>query len=102
MKTTNWICVILSVLFTCAVVANGQTTSGTISGSVADAGGAVVPGATVSATEEAKKFGLTTTTDETGRFVFGQVAPGTYAITVEIPGFRRFERKNVVFNANDV
>jgi hypothetical protein len=100
MKTTNWICVILSVLLTCAV-ASGQTTSGTISGSVADAGGAVVPGATVSVTEEAKKFVLTTTTDETGRFVFGQVAPGTYTITVEIPGFKRFERKNVVFNAND-
>src|SRR5215471_1871279 len=101
MKTTNWICVILSVLFTCAVVVSGQTTSGTISGTVADAGGAVVPGATVSATEEDKKFVLTTTTDETGRFVFGQVAPGMYTITVEIPGFKRFERKNVVFNAND-
>src|SRR6516225_3694006 len=101
MKSMNRICAMLLVLFTCAVLASGQTTSGSISGAVADAGGAVVPGASVSATEEEKKFVLTTKTDETGRFVFGQVAPGTYTISVDIPGFKRFERKNVVFNAND-
>jgi hypothetical protein len=99
MKSTS--CVILLVLLTIAGVASGQTTSGFISGAVADSAGAVIPGATVNASEESKKFVLSTTTDETGRFVFGQVAPGNYTITIDMPGFKRFERKNIVFSAND-
>src|SRR5262245_34639289 len=92
---------VLGILSLFVIAVYGQTTTGTISGTVADPGGAVVPGASVHVTEEAKKFTLEAITDETGRFVFAQVPPGTYTITVEIPGFKRFERRNVAFSAND-
>ncbi len=97
---TRAVCV-LGILLLSAIAVYGQTTTGTISGTVADPAGAVVPGATVHATEDAKKFTLTASSDETGRFVFAQVPPGMYTITIEMPGFKRFERKNIAFSAND-
>src|SRR5215471_17904449 len=95
------VCAVFLILLVCSNEATAQTTSGSMTGAVADSMGAVIPGATVTATEEAKKFNLTALSDETGRFVFPQVPPGTYTITVGMPGFKRFERKNVEFNAND-
>src|ERR1022692_3853633 len=84
-----------------AVPAAAQTTSGYISGTVVDIQHAAVPNATVTANEDEKKYTLTTKSDGEGRFVFPQVAPGTYRITVQAPGFKEREQRNVVVNAND-
>lgn len=101
MRTVHWICSTFVILFVFGIAALAQTTSGSISGSVADRAGAVIPGASVTVTEDSRKFSLTAISDETGRFVFAQVPPGTYTISIEIPGFKRFEQKNVVLSAND-
>jgi hypothetical protein len=101
MRSTHWLCSALVVLVGLSIAAFGQTTSGSISGSVSDAQGAVIPGASVTAAEESRKFTLNTNSDETGRFVFAQVPPGTYTISIELAGFKRFDRKNIVLSAND-
>src|SRR6516162_6213276 len=84
MRSIHLVCVTLVVFFVLSIAVFGQTTSGSISGSVSDAQGAIIPGASVTATEESRKFTLSAVSDETGRFVFAQVPPGTYTISIEL------------------
>ena len=51
-----------------------------------DASRAALPNSTVTLVEQEKKFTLTAKTDEAGRFVFAQVAPGIYKLTVQAFG----------------
>ena len=92
---------LLPLLLLFCLPALPQTTSGSISGTVLDAQNASIPGASVSAMEVQQKFTFNTKTDEAGRFVFTQVAPGTYTIKVEAHGFKTLDRAGVVVNAND-
>ena len=68
---------------------------GRISGTVQDATGAVVPGATVTATEAATGFARSTVSNETGTYVFPSLRPTVYAISAEAPGFRRYSQSGV-------
>lgn len=97
---SNKTCLLLLGLLSCGI-ASGQTTSGSIAGTIVDAQNAVIPGASVSALEVQQKFTFNTRTDEVGRFVFTQVPPGTYTIKAESAGFKALERPGVVVNAND-
>ncbi|PYQ22901.1 MAG: hypothetical protein DMF81_10575, partial [Acidobacteria bacterium] len=78
-----------------------QTTSASVSGSVKDAQGGSLPGATVTLTSHTQGNALNTTADEAGRFVFPIVRPDTYTLRVSMQGFKTLERTNVVVNAND-
>src|SRR5689334_16990400 len=82
------------VLFVCGAIllwtlgAFAQSTStGTIVGQASDPSGAVVPGATVSLIDHTTGTTKTTTTNDAGRFVFVNVNPGTYDVTVAKAGF---------------
>jgi hypothetical protein len=78
-----------------------QTTSASVSGSVRDAQGGVLPGVTVTLTSRTQGNTFTTTTDNEGRFVFPIVRPDTYSLQVGLEGFKTLERTNLVVNAND-
>jgi hypothetical protein len=78
-----------------------QTTSASVSGTVQDAQGGVLPGVTVTLTSRTQGNVLTATTDDTGRFVFTIVRPDAYTLQVTLQGFKTLERTNVVVNAND-
>ena len=78
-----------------------QTTSASVSGTVQDAQGAVLPGVTVTLTSRTQGNTLTTTTDNEGRFVFSIVRPDTYSLQVALEGFKTLEQTNLVVNAND-
>ena len=91
------------VLLICSVLALpvvAQTTTGTISGTVVDAQGAVIPDATVSARNVAQNTVSKATTDNTGKFFFNQMLPSTYVLSIERDGFRKTEVKNIVLTAN--
>ena len=60
--------------------------NGTISGTVRDATGLVLPGVTVEA-RDAAGTGQVTFTDGVGEFTFSGLAPGTYEVTFALPGF---------------
>jgi hypothetical protein len=77
-----------------------QTTSSSIAGSVVDQQGAAIPNAKVSATEQTRNFTLSTATDTQGRFVFPQAQPGSYKITVEADGFKKFEQQDLTVYSN--
>jgi carboxypeptidase family protein/TonB-dependent receptor-like protein len=78
-----------------------QTTSASVSGSVKDAQGGMLPGATVTLTSRTQGNTLTSSTDSEGRFVFAIVRPDTYTMRVTLQGFKTLERTNLVVNAND-
>ena len=64
----------------------GETTSAII-GQVSDASGGAVPGATVTIRDTETGLQRIATTDESGRFNFPQLKPGTYTVRVEAQGF---------------
>src|SRR5262249_48638325 len=74
--------------------------TGVVTGTVVDASGQIVPGATVTLTDEGKGDPRTATSDERGEFAFRAITPGSYTVKVELTGFRTFERKNNIVNAS--
>lgn len=72
--------------------ARAQTNTGSISGTVRDASGAAVVGATVTATNPATSFSQKATTNEDGVFIFAQLPPGRYVIAVEKQGFKKTDK----------
>ena len=67
---------------------SGQSGNATVSGTVADATGAVVPGVTVTATNNATGVVTTVQSNDAGVYNFASLQPGTYDIKAELPGFR--------------
>ncbi len=82
-------------------VLQAQTTSASVSGSIQDSQGGVLPGVTVTMTSRTQGNVLTAVSDEGGRFVFPIVRPDTYQLQVALQGFKTLERTNLVVNAND-
>jgi len=74
--------------------------TGVVSGTVIDSSGQVVPGATVTLTNENTRDLRTLTSNERGEFSFRAVTPGSYTVKVELTGFRSIERRNNIVNAS--
>src|SRR5262249_46635915 len=74
--------------------ANAQSSEGRISGVVRDASGAIIPGATVTVTNQTTNASQTLTASADGTYS-AQVRPGTYSVTVVNKGFGRQTRKDV-------
>ena len=68
---------------------------GTISGTVTDPAGAVVPAAAVTATQAGTGLVLTTTTNGEGTFVFPSLAPSVYNLAVSHAGFETYSEQNL-------
>ena len=91
----------LVLLLTTAAPASAQITTGTISGSVRDPQGAVVPGATVTLVGAARGTTMEAQTNADGDFVLPNVTAGTYLIRVTMDGFKTLERPGVVVSPGD-
>src|SRR5437588_1813260 len=83
---------ILALLALLAVPTFAQTEAGSISGTVTDSTGAVVPGATVTVKSTATGATRTATTNNTGLYNVTNLQPGTYDLTVEGKGFAAAKR----------
>src|SRR5262249_22368652 len=83
------------------LVAAAHPMSGSIAGNFTAPNQAAISNATVKITDESKSFTLSATTDAEGRFVFPQVPPGTYKLSVEATGFKKLERTGILLVAND-
>ncbi|HEY2933876.1 MAG TPA: carboxypeptidase regulatory-like domain-containing protein [Acidobacteriota bacterium] len=86
---------ILAVVLLSTVVSFGQTNKGGISGTVTDASGAVIPGATVTITNLGTSQRLTLTTSDDGTYAAASLEPVTYRVTTELPGFKKSVVENV-------
>jgi hypothetical protein len=70
-------------------IVNAQVTTATIYGDVHDASGAVVPRASVTATNQGTGISRDTVTDERGEFALPALPTGEYTVTIEIAGFKK-------------
>ena len=84
----------LALVFACAISALAQIHGGTISGTIKDEQGGVLPGVTV--TVQGIDATQTFTTDGTGEFRFLNLAPGPYTVSAALQGFSTVVRENVV------
>ena len=88
-------------VFAIAVNARAQSTAGSMSGTVVDASGNVVPGADVTVTHETSGERRSMVSNETGAFFFPALTPGPYTLTIQLAGFKTIERKNNIVLANN-
>lgn len=92
----------LAVLLTSALFYSGLSyaqSTGTISGSVSDTTGAVIPGATVTITQTSTNAKRTLTTDSSGRYTAGLLALGNYDVQVQASGFQLNEKTGILLEA---
>jgi len=75
--------------------ASAQVDTGSITGTVKDSSGAIVPGATVTITHEGQGLTLTSVTREDGTYIFTPIRTGPYRIDVELQGFKKEARRGI-------
>ncbi len=80
----------------------GQTTTGTITGTVTDPSGAVVPQVTVTVVNPAEGSGRDVKTTNAGVFTAPNLTIGVYRVRVNSPGFAAFETPEMTLSANQV
>jgi hypothetical protein len=88
----------LVVLLCSAAPLRAQVDAGAILGTVSDASGGSVRGATVTLTNEGTNASLSTTTNADGTYKFSPVRIGTYKITATLQGFQTVTQKGVTVN----
>ncbi len=81
-----------------AQVAIQAQTTGSLSGTVTDPSGALVPGATVTLVSDATRAERSAVTSSAGIFDFQALQPGDYTITVEASGFKTAIARKIVVN----
>jgi hypothetical protein len=89
------VCVLCALASWSPVPVHSQAVTATLLGAVTDSGGAVVANATVTATEAATAAVRTSQSNSSGNYVFPNITPGQYAITVQQDGFKREVRQNI-------
>src|SRR5579875_393915 len=88
--------VLLSITFAgSCIILQGQIDTGAVLGTVHDSSGGVIPGATVTLTNEGTGFTQRTHTGPDGRYIFTPVKIGTYTVTAEYRGFERLVHPHV-------
>jgi hypothetical protein len=85
--------VALSLFFALAIYS--QNDRGTITGEVKDQAGAVVPGATVIATNNGNGAESRSSTTDTGNYTLPSLPAGIYTLSVEVKGFKKFVQENI-------
>jgi hypothetical protein len=88
------ICLLAICVLALPVLAQTQSITGTIQGTVLDANGAALPGATVDIKNVDTNLTRNLVTDEEGRFVALSLSPGRYTVTVSKEGFARLLVEN--------
>jgi hypothetical protein len=84
----------------CSLPAGAQTLYGSITGTVTDAQGAAVPGATVTATNVGTQHTVSVPTDSDGNYTVHNLLPGTYDLNATLTGFRELKQTGLRVTAN--
>src|SRR5262245_12748396 len=88
MKTVRVRAVFLAFVLFVSTSLFSQSSNGTISGTVGDSSGAVIPGVTVTATNNATGVVTTVLSNDSGVYNFASLLPGTYKVSATLPGFQ--------------
>jgi hypothetical protein len=96
-KSKSALVALLSVWVMCACAMYGQVAgTGNIQGTVTDPTGAVIPGASITLTDNATQVKRKAVTDSGGVYVFPNIEISTYTLSVAVQGFKTFQQNNVV------
>ncbi len=91
-----WIAVCLLAI---AFAAFAQTDRGTITGTVSDPAGAVVPNSAIAARNTETGAVYPVAASATGNYTIAQLPAGTYELTVTVPGFKKYVRTGLIIQA---
>src|SRR2546428_4846975 len=78
-----------------AISLAAQSDRGTLTGTVSDSAGGVVPNAAVVATSAETGVQSRTVTTATGNYTIPSMRAGVYELSVEVPGFKKFIRQGI-------
>src|ERR1700730_10850571 len=95
----------LSLLLTMlclAPQADAQSTGGRIRGTVTDTSGAAITGANLALTDEATNVTRSTVSGSNGEYIFLEIPVGTYDLSITQQGFKRYERRGLTIDLNQV
>jgi len=79
---------VLLLSLTLVTPARAQSTSATVSGTIDDGTGALIPGVTVTATNNGTGVVTTVISNEAGTYNFASLPPGGYKVSAQLPGFQ--------------
>jgi hypothetical protein len=92
----------ITILLVCGITAaRAQSNAATLTGTVVDKTGSVLPQASILLTDEASGVTRTTSSDERGVFSLVGVPVATYDVKVSAPGFNSLVRKGITVHIND-
>jgi outer membrane receptor protein involved in Fe transport len=97
----GWLVLVCIAVAISSVIALGQAASGTITGLVTDPSGAVVPGASVIATDTATGVQTGAVTNAAGYYEAIDLQPGPYTLQIEANGFKKMVRSGIVVQVAD-
>ncbi len=80
---------------------SAQNVVGGVRGLIQDPGGAIIAGANVTLTNQGTNVSRSTVSNAQGEYVFSQVEPGTYSISVEAQGFKKLQRPGVIVSTQE-
>lgn len=89
---------LLLILISAPNVLGQSTTTGTVAGTITDASGAAVGGANVKITDPTTSDTRITVTNDSGRYIFANITPGTYNVVITKAGFRTERFSDQVVN----
>ncbi|MGH9161343.1 MAG: carboxypeptidase regulatory-like domain-containing protein, partial [Vicinamibacteraceae bacterium] len=92
---------VTAALLALPVHPSAQEARGTISGTVRDTSGGVIPGASITVTHEAMGTSSVVLSSDRGFFQAPYLIPGTYEVVVELDGFKRHAREGLQVRVND-
>lgn len=95
-----WIATCLLTLFLPAGPAGAQETRATVFGTVRDASGGVLPGATVAVTNDETNVATRAITNASGAFEVPYLLPGTYTVSAQLDAFKKFIQTGLVLAVN--
>ncbi|MEO6119592.1 MAG: carboxypeptidase-like regulatory domain-containing protein, partial [Terriglobales bacterium] len=93
---------VFALVLVFSALAMAQSLDGTLRGEVTDPSGAVVSGAKVTVTNNATGVSKSTTTSANGTYNFPNMLVGSYTVTVEGGGFKKYSREQVQVRSNQV
>ena len=93
--------VLFAILLALPITVFGQGYFGTVSGTITDSSGAVVPGVKATLADQQKGYKFAATSDNTGRYVFTSIPPGLYSVSAEVEGFEKAVRTNITLNVSE-
>ena len=91
--------VLLFVLSLCVLLAQSELAS--LSGIITDPSGAVLPRTQVTVTNAATGLSVSTMSNDSGRYFFSSLKPGTYSVSASLSGFKKYVNNGITLQVNE-